>query len=286
MAALETPTNSDDREWLEADGLGGFASARADGTRSRRYHNLLCTATQPPAERVALVAAVEAWLTLDGERIPLSTNTYAGDVAYPDARALIREFQHAPWPRWKFEVAKGVFVEHEIFVPRGRSAVVMTWRLSKPRANCTLEVRPLLSGRELHGLHRENREFDFRTQAVADGVRWQQYGSLPAVQGLANGRFDLHPEWYRNFLYSDERARGFEHVEDLASPGTFTFDFAAGEAQLVLGTEAALVEIRAADGPLSARIGAWRRAEKQRREKFQDPLAARPTPTSSRADQD
>jgi glycogen debranching enzyme len=34
-------------EWLEADGLGGFASGTSDGIRSRRYHALLLAATAP-----------------------------------------------------------------------------------------------------------------------------------------------------------------------------------------------------------------------------------------------
>lgn len=31
-------------EWLEADGLGGFASGTATGVRTRRYHALLLNA--------------------------------------------------------------------------------------------------------------------------------------------------------------------------------------------------------------------------------------------------
>ncbi|MGH9391116.1 MAG: glycogen debranching enzyme N-terminal domain-containing protein, partial [Vicinamibacteria bacterium] len=33
------------REWLEADGLGGFASGTESGIRTRRYHALLLSAT-------------------------------------------------------------------------------------------------------------------------------------------------------------------------------------------------------------------------------------------------
>jgi hypothetical protein len=36
-AKLCAPTG----EWLEADGLGGFASGTIEGARSRRYHGLL-----------------------------------------------------------------------------------------------------------------------------------------------------------------------------------------------------------------------------------------------------
>ncbi|HEX3350855.1 MAG TPA: glycogen debranching enzyme N-terminal domain-containing protein, partial [Acetobacteraceae bacterium] len=36
-------------EWLESDGLGGYASGTVSGIRTRRYHALLLCATQPPA---------------------------------------------------------------------------------------------------------------------------------------------------------------------------------------------------------------------------------------------
>ena len=53
----------DDRtEWLEADGLGGFASGTTSGIRTRRYHALLLTATTPPTGRVVLVNGFDAWL--------------------------------------------------------------------------------------------------------------------------------------------------------------------------------------------------------------------------------
>ena len=46
-------------EWLEADGLGGFASGTASGERTRRYHALLLTATTPPTGRMALVSGFD-----------------------------------------------------------------------------------------------------------------------------------------------------------------------------------------------------------------------------------
>ena len=40
-----------EREWLVADGRGGFAMGTASGLQTRRYHGLLITATQPPGGR-------------------------------------------------------------------------------------------------------------------------------------------------------------------------------------------------------------------------------------------
>jgi hypothetical protein len=49
-------------EWLEADGLGGFASGTTGGLRTRRYHALLLAATTPPTGRMVLVNGLDAWV--------------------------------------------------------------------------------------------------------------------------------------------------------------------------------------------------------------------------------
>jgi glycogen debranching enzyme len=50
-------------EWLEADGLGGFASGTGSGERTRRYHGLLLVATTPPTGRMMLVNGIDAFVT-------------------------------------------------------------------------------------------------------------------------------------------------------------------------------------------------------------------------------
>jgi hypothetical protein len=76
----------DDREWLEADGRGGFASGTVSGVRTRRYPALLLTATTPPTGRVVLLNGFDAWVDTPAGTFPLSTQRYTPDVCYPDAR--------------------------------------------------------------------------------------------------------------------------------------------------------------------------------------------------------
>jgi glycogen debranching enzyme len=52
---MSIPLPPRNAEWLEADGLGGFASGTVSGVRTRRYHGLLVPATMPPAGRTVLV---------------------------------------------------------------------------------------------------------------------------------------------------------------------------------------------------------------------------------------
>ncbi len=221
-------------EWLEADGLGGFASGTVGGARSRRYHALLLTATTPPTGRVVLVNGLEAWLERPGApAVSLSTQFYAPGVWQPDGFRRIRKFHHDPWPCWEFALQDGGSLVQEVFIAADSGLTVLRWRASGA-AGWSLHLRPLLSGRDYHALHRENPAFDFTARIAGGNVSWRPYAGLPAIAALSNGIYEHAPLWYRDFLYAEERARGLDDREDLASPGVFRFALDAGEAVLLL----------------------------------------------------
>src|SRR5713226_7169912 len=80
------------REWLETNGLGGFASSTIAGMNTRRYHGLLVAATRPPTGRMVLLSKLEETLVVDSARFELSTNQYAG-AAYPEGYLLLTAFR-------------------------------------------------------------------------------------------------------------------------------------------------------------------------------------------------
>src|SRR5678815_3586209 len=82
-------------EWLETDGLGGFAMGTADWIRTRRYHALLLAATAPPEGRMVLVADLEVFVETDQGRWGLSSHRYRGEVVHPDGATRISRFTHA-----------------------------------------------------------------------------------------------------------------------------------------------------------------------------------------------
>ncbi len=240
-------------EWLEADFLGGFAMGTACGLRTRRYHGLLCAARTPPTARVMLVNAVEAWVDLGRGPRALSSQRYLPGVTHPDGAERLVSFVHEPFPTWTWELEDGVRLVHELFVPPGAARIVLLWRIEDPAAGGTpagsiggrarrparLTLRPLLSARDVHALRREDPALDLSGRVDGHGVRWQPDARLPAIHASTNGVYHAEPLWYRSFLYEEERARGYDHVEDLASPGFFEHDLGDGEACLVLAAEVA-----------------------------------------------
>ena len=108
-----------DAEWLEPDGLGGFASGTVSGARTRRYHALLLAAVTPPTGRSVLVNGCEVWMETASGTWPLSTQFYAPGVQHPLGVAYVAGFDSEPWPRWTFRLPDGSEVVQEILVPRG-----------------------------------------------------------------------------------------------------------------------------------------------------------------------
>jgi predicted glycogen debranching enzyme len=259
-------------EWLEADGLGGFASGTASGVRTRRYHALLLTATSPPTGRMALVGGLDAFLDTAGGSFALSSQCYAGDVVAPDGASHIAEFDYEPWPRWTFVLPDGTRIEHELFVPHGASAVVLSWRRTRGESQAAeLRVRPFFSGRDYHSLHHESAAFRFAPELRGERATFHPYPSVPGVVVCASGRYEHAPDWWRNFLYTQERARGLDCLEDLAAPGVFHFDLSGGEAVLIFAAEGHEEAVLGRGATAGDALELLRASEKRRRRRFASP---------------
>src|SRR5262249_47934458 len=127
-------------------------------------------------------------------------------------------------------------IEHGIIVAPGRASTVVYWKLLQG-APGTLMVRPFISGRDYHSLHRENPAFNFNAEIAGDRVILRPYEGVAAIVFVSNGEFARAPGWYRNFAYAQEKERGLDYREDLAVPGSFKFDLSRGEAALVISAQ-------------------------------------------------
>ena len=226
-------------EWLETDGLGGFASGTVGGWRTRRYHAVLLTSPHPPTDRKVYVNGFEATVVVGDESFMISTQRYVPDVTYPRGYEFLQSFSDVPWPTWVYRLPNGLVIEYELFVPRGYSGVVLKWQMKSTGENChvthaELIVRPLFSCRDYHALQHEDSTYRFEATIQDGRVRWQPNESAATVTALTNAVYSHSPVWYRQFFYAEEAERGLDAAEDLASPGAFRFQLHAAPALLVL----------------------------------------------------
>jgi predicted glycogen debranching enzyme len=216
----------DRREWLETNGLGGYAMSTVTGENTRRYHGLLVAATKPPLGRAVLLAKVEETLLVGGRRIDLATNSFPG-VTHPEGFRFLKGFRKRPFSTFTWDV-DGIVLEKEVFMPHGENTVCVTWRFLARGTHAGpigLEVRPLVAFRDFHALTRENRDLDGTVKIAEGKIRIAPYRGLPELVISHDGAAEQAGDWYRSFEYEEERARGFDFREDLWHPATLVFTF-------------------------------------------------------------
>lgn len=218
------------REWLETNGIGGYASGTVAGNGTRRYHGLLVAATKPPLGRVNMLSRFDEAVIIDGERFEISCNQYPGAV-HPEGYKFLTSFRLDPFPRWTFEVG-GIEIERSIFMVYGENTAVCRWKITDRSEssqnedfNCRLELRPLLAFRDHHHLRRAEPEFETGFTTGNGWLAVSPYAEMPALYLAHSGAaVERTGVWYRNFEYAIEKERGFDYHEDLFQPFSLTFD--------------------------------------------------------------
>jgi predicted glycogen debranching enzyme len=237
------------REWLETNGLGGYASSTIAGLNSRRYHGLLVAAVRPPTKRVVLLSKLEEVLVVGDERFELSTNLYQPEVVSPQGYRLQSGFRLDPFPVFTF--GAGAFeIEKRVFMPHGRNTTVVRYSFKSHggAAAARLELRPLVAFRDYHSLARESLDIFLHAEIEKGLLRLGKRDDDLTLYLAHNARsVSLEGLWYRNFEYAEERARGFDYHEDLFNPCLLTFDVRDGSTcDLIASTKTRDVESAAA----------------------------------------
>jgi predicted glycogen debranching enzyme len=209
------------REWLVADGLGGFAMGTVGGLRTRRYHGLLVVATQPPGGRMLALAALDPALVIGDARFRLSVHEWADGTVDPNGHLQLASFELRDGvPRWRWQIGD-VILERELATTYGRSAVTVVHRLVAAPRPVRLELSALGTWRDAHGERFASGSPAVET--VADGYVFE------GAYRVSGPGYRPAGEWYAGVRYRVEAARGLNDREDLWHAGSFEAELAPGD---------------------------------------------------------
>ena len=222
------------REWLETDGLGGYAALTSLFCPTRRQHGLLVAPYAGNPRRHVFLQRFEETLHLGDREVPLSLARYPGLFA-PHGHATLERFTAVPWPESVHRVGDATLTR-EVLMARGTRGVLVRYRCTGAPGPVRLDLRPLLPCRAADDLTHENAALHPRTDARPARFRWRPYPELPAIVATVGGApsaFAAAPVWYRRVEYPVDLARGYEGHEDTFSPGVLTLTLAPGAAAVV-----------------------------------------------------
>ncbi|MCS7047700.1 MAG: amylo-alpha-1,6-glucosidase [Verrucomicrobiae bacterium] len=225
------------REWLETNGVGGFASSTIIGANTRRHHALLLAALRPPVERYVMVSKFEERVVVQNSEAFICTNLYPGTV-YPHGFNIQREFRLRPWPTFRYSTAD-FDLERTVTMVHGENTTIVGYHNRRSRGPVTLHVRPLLACREYNGIIRRHERVRWEVEPTKSGVSVQPVAELPRIYFHVAGttlECEAKGDWYYRFTYPVEEERGLDYEEDLFTLFELRLRVAPGHAVYVTVT--------------------------------------------------
>jgi predicted glycogen debranching enzyme len=202
------------REWLAANGIGGYASATTVGSNTRSYHGLLVAALQPPVDRWLLLSSLDE----EVGGVSLANHQYPGAI-HPQGFRQLLQFRLDPFPRLVYGVGD-CRIEKTVFMIHGENTTIVRYSIRNGQGS--MRILPLVHSRSFHsasGLPVIGQEPRLRGTMLHSS---RKGGDLALMSDAAD--FVPQETVYRNFEYEEERRRGLAWTENLFAPGFFELD--------------------------------------------------------------
>lgn len=232
-SALQDEEKSSKLEWLETNGLGGWASGTLSGINSRRYHGLLVAATEPPVGRMVMVSKIAETLFTSNGNYELDANNFNGSI-HPQGFKYLNSFQKENSSQFEYD-ADGIIFEKSIAMVHQQNTTILKYELKKGAKNIKLKIKPFISGKNYHWLSKANEDISLGVSFKNDVLKCKPYSHTPNLYiKIPNSEFHYSPDWYYNYFYSVELERVQDFKEDLFTYGEFYIQLKQNEPVYIL----------------------------------------------------
>ena len=211
------------REMLATNRAGGYMSTTLVGCNTRKYHGLFVAPVIEGDERdYVMLSSLDETIIQHEQAFNLGIHRYPG-VYEPKGHKYLVDFHYTPTPSLTYRVG-GVLLRKELLWIHAHPQLLIRYTLLEASSPTTLRLRPFLAFRDKHTLGKANFYADGHSYPVPGGVRNRLYEGFPWLYLQVDSdaaEFVVAPDWYYNFEYDEERARGYDYLEDLLTTGYF-----------------------------------------------------------------
>lgn len=218
------------REMLATDRIGGYMSTTIVCCNTRRYHGLMVAPIDDSGRTYVLLSSLDETVIQHDQTFNLALHRFPG-VYEPRGHKYITDFEYTPTPTITYRVG-GVILRKEMLWIHKRTQLMIRYTLVDAHSETRLRLRPFLAFRDKHALTHANMAADGHSYPAVNGVKCRLYGSFPwlYLQTSKPGtEFVPAPDWYYNFEYQQDIARGYAGHEDLLTTGYFETELKKGE---------------------------------------------------------
>ena len=212
-------------EWLETNGLGGYACGTFAGLRTRRGHGLLIASTAQG--KFLSLSALDETIVAGDKVYELGAGQYPGAI-HPKGYQFLKSFGKDLFPEFVYSVL-GIEIKKTISMLPDENTTLIIYEVIKAGRKFTMELKPFYAARSPFELSMANEAIG-GVYVFDNGLfRTLNYHGCPELFiEIPNSEFKEARQWYRNFEYAIDRGHGQFYREDLFTHGSFSVSLQKG----------------------------------------------------------
>ncbi len=221
MNAKSDSHHAAQREWLETNRHASFALGCVDRRLRRKYHALLTLREPGRGDPWNVIADVRETIQAQDQTFML-----ACPLGTADHEAELVDFQHAPHALHRYR-AGSLTIERRTRLASQHDQVELRYRFTGVTGPTKFRIEPLVRARPLHDLTFENAVLNGALTRDNGGFVMEPYPGMPRICMTvlgADATLHVRGSWHNRVSYVYEQERGYDHLEDLFSPGTFEIE--------------------------------------------------------------
>ncbi len=214
-------------EYLITNVNGSYSSSNYLYGNTRKYHGLLIAGTGGLEKRNVL-NRIEDTINIKNNSYPLSRSIFKNEAIIPPEYKYLNQFLFKPNPKWHFSLP-GAEVIKTMSLEKHKNLVTITYRI-KSNDIGVLRIKPFIGFRSIHQINSLPSHIGIEENLNGIKFKLDDYNFLFVTAPKVH--FISKEEMYYDFFYPDEKERGYEHFENLLTPGFFDQVFLSGQTEL------------------------------------------------------
>lgn len=216
------------KEWIIANGIGGYSSSTIIGANTRKYHGLLVAALDESYERFLVLSRLNEEIELDKKTYSISSNECPGYIenGFKYQKCFAKEYL----PEFFYEI-KGVQILKKIGIVHGENKVAVSYTIKAGNNNVKFKLSPIINFRNFHetkDLYRDEQTIENNTVKVRLNSKHDLY--MTVSEGEYNKYYNTY---YQNMIYREEKARGLDFCESHYMPGSYEISLLKNEEKTI-----------------------------------------------------
>lgn len=212
--------NGLDKEWMIANGIGGYASSTIIGANTRKYHGLLIAPLTPPARRHMILSKLDESVELENKEYPLYTNICKSYIS--EGYKNLEGFEKEYLPKFTYKV-KAATIEKTICMKYMENTVCVLYKVKTGKDDIKLKLAPVMNLRDFHTMY-TNTDFQLKQEVKQGKIKIvvNNNNSFPIYIKCSDGEYIEHKnDIFRNMYYIEEEKRGFFPEENHIVTGRY-----------------------------------------------------------------